>query len=85
MYNVRIIPTVYKKLGQAPQYSYEISFQESLHRVRNTVIAYFGGKLDDDFSSLMVWSCMFQGLRISPGMTSLNLDAPGQVDSIVEA
>lgn len=34
MYNLRIIPTVYKKLGQAPQYSYEISFQESLHRVR---------------------------------------------------
>lgn len=34
MYNVRIIPTVYKKLGQQPHYSYEISFQESLHRVR---------------------------------------------------
>ena len=78
MYNVRIIPTVYKKLGQAPQYSYEISFQESLHRVCR---ASMPPSMILPRGVLNV-SLYWQGLRISPGMTSLNLDAPGRVPNL---
>ena len=32
LYNLRIIPTVEKKINQKPTYNYEFSFQESLHK-----------------------------------------------------
>jgi hypothetical protein len=34
IYNLKVIPTVTKKIGADPAYNYEISFQESLHKVR---------------------------------------------------
>lgn len=34
LYNLRVIPTVDKKLSRDPKYNYEFAFQESLHKVR---------------------------------------------------
>lgn len=39
LYNLRVIPTVDKKLSRDPKYNYEFAFQESLHKV-STVPAF---------------------------------------------